>query len=167
MPFSRDFNHDPLGGDIKDRLGNPPSNNVCKSSFLAWKAQNLLTNNPTTVYIKIGETIHSSGRRVFSMTVCNVNHQQLETLVADLPCPNQCVPPEQMIPSDNTFSRDHLSMALSFPEITYINVHAGIRRDGASPIDTHMLYAVTGEGQTAVAQDDPGDPIYTSIEYLI
>ncbi len=166
MAFSRTYNFDTTTGDELTSLSSSPSSVICKTSFIASIVQTFISQHQANAqYIRIGEKTLKSGERLFLIEACNGNNTVLGTLVGHLPCPNNCVPPEDgLIGPNNTFEVQHFNDVLAFRDITFLNVHSSIRKETTPPTATHTIYAVTHNAGEPDPHNSPGDPIFTSID---
>ena len=169
MAFSREFNHDPNNGDLLRRPsdGLPPV--VCKTGFFISHIIDWMGNlNNTNLHFVAIHTIRRQidQQRIFIMASYNREGVFLDVLEGDLPCPNNCVPPEDSIlPPDNTFSREHLMMVREYDDIDILNVHSALRFGDNLTQETHSIYPVVGVDDNADERTGPDDPVFTSIQF--
>ncbi len=170
MPFSRPFNYHATTGDRLVSLQGLPTDVICKTSFIASKVLDFINLHGAELeYIAIGETSTNKGERIFKLEARRINNSPLGVLVGHLPCPNNCVPPEEMglIGKDNTFKVQDFRDVLAFNDISFLNVHSAIRRDAVDPMPTHVIYAVTHDNGNPIDHEEEGNPVFTSIENRI
>jgi|GEM_PF-4183260 len=170
MDYSRPFDRDALTGDTFRRLADMPSGEVCKTGFerndiLNWFGRPL---NATLHYVAIITTRRAAdNKRIFAMKAFNSVGAPLQSdiLEGDLPCPDNCIPPEGIYEEeaiDNTILKDHIINVLNFGA-TYLNVHSSLRFSNNNPLSTHSIYGLTGMLPNLVVHTGPNDPVYTSI----
>lgn len=140
---------------------NPPL--MHKTSFEVQNVENLLsTANISFIRVIVKPWSSNANRNIFVMIACDSDGNDITELEGDFPCPQNCIPPDTMIPPNNTFDLDDLGAVLRKDGIKFVNVHFSKRPEFGGLMDTESIYAVTGTEGDWKAWTDDGDPIYIS-----
>lgn len=158
MAFSQPFNHD---NDILKAFDPHLPDEIIKSSFYKNSVTSFLGRNSPADRILVDTALHPTGKPAFILRAVS-GTQLLEEIMADFPCPNQCVPPMDIDGYKNSFSIGDIINAMSHSGCFLLVVHFASLKVNELLEKSSSIYGVTGSFINPIPRYNAGDNIYIS-----
>ena len=111
-----------------------------RSTYFAARLDQLLRNHPSGTHLDVGLTTVNDDD-IYSLTIQGGGGTAKRTLVADLPCPDQCLPPARNITPDS-FEKDHVESIVDLEGCVAVVIHKSFINGGGIPRETASIYGV-------------------------